>query len=267
MLVHASRDRILLDGGNEYNEDGDNEEEVFALEGMSDDEDEYAYDEAVGYDGEEGDEDMEEEKEESSNKYPTSKSKSKAKAKSKSTSKTSKDTVTSPQPDSEEETWGRSKGAYYSSNAAQLDSDDEEANELEEQEALRLQAKGRDAMGDDDFGLGGVVEGEVEPAEATYAAPWLSHASVLAENLHVGTTRRHPSRSSKLSLKTSSQVSVFSRKDPQEPSHPRGTGTTRLLTSRQKAELRRTSPTTRTKTTTNLATLGTSTTTVNQITC
>ncbi|KAF8840753.1 hypothetical protein BDN67DRAFT_1002761 [Paxillus ammoniavirescens] len=164
---HASRDRILLDGGNEYDEDGDNEEEVFALEGMSDDEDEYAYEEAVGYDGEEGDEDMEEKEEELPNKLSTSKAKAKSKAKSKPTSKTSKDTVTSPQPDSEEETWGRSKGAYYSSNAAQLDSDDEEANELEEQEALRLQAKGRDAMGDDDFGLGGVVEGEVEPAEAT----------------------------------------------------------------------------------------------------
>ncbi|KAF9220972.1 hypothetical protein BS17DRAFT_882135 [Gyrodon lividus] len=153
---HASRDRILLDGGNEYDDDGDDEEEVLALEGMSDDED------VVGY--YDGDDDMEEEEEEPPNKTSTSKSKSKS-SKSKSTSKKPKDT--SPQPDSEEEeTWGRSKGAYYSSNAAQLDSDDEEANELEEQEALRLQAKARDAMGDDDFGLGEAMEGEVEPDEA-----------------------------------------------------------------------------------------------------
>ncbi|KIK91891.1 hypothetical protein PAXRUDRAFT_830462 [Paxillus rubicundulus Ve08.2h10] len=168
---HASRDRILLDGGNEYDEDGDGEEEVFALQGMSDDEDEYVYvyEEAVGYDGKEGVEDTgeEEEEEEPQNKHSTSKHKAESKSKSKPTFKTSKDTVTSPQPDSEEETWGRSKGAYYSSNAAELDSDDEEANELEEQEALRLQAKARDDMGDDDFGLGGVVEGEVEPADAT----------------------------------------------------------------------------------------------------
>ncbi|KAF9242577.1 Sas10 C-terminal domain-containing protein [Melanogaster broomeanus] len=158
---HASRDKILLDVGNEYGDDDEDEDEVFALQGMSDDEDEAEDEDAVGYHDEEG-EDIEED---ASNKKSTSRSKPKS-SKSKSDSKKSKDT--SPQPDSEEEeTWGRSKGAYYSSNAAQLDSDDEEANELEEQEALRLQAKARDALRDDDFGLGDVMQGEVEPADAS----------------------------------------------------------------------------------------------------
>ena len=62
----------------------------------------------------------------------------------------------------EEEGWGTKKSAYYASNAEQLESDDEEANELEEQEAKRLQSKARDAMADDDFGLGDVVEGAPE---------------------------------------------------------------------------------------------------------
>jgi len=35
----------------------------------------------------------------------------------------------------------------------ELDSDDEEGNELEEQEARRLQAKAREALTEEDFGL------------------------------------------------------------------------------------------------------------------
>lgn len=60
--------------------------------------------------------------------------------------------------ESEEETWGRGKGAYYASNAEQLESDDEEGNELEEQEAKRLQAKAREGMSDKDFGLDDLLE-------------------------------------------------------------------------------------------------------------
>ena len=69
--------------------------------------------------------------------------------------------VPSPPPpeEEEEESWGAKKSAYYASNAREIESDDEEANELEEQEAKRLQAKMRDAMADDDFGLEDVVEG------------------------------------------------------------------------------------------------------------
>lgn len=62
------------------------------------------------------------------------------------------------------ETWGRNKSAYYSSNAADVESDDEEANELEEQEAKRLQAKAREVMVEDDFGLHDLAE--VEPGKA-----------------------------------------------------------------------------------------------------
>jgi len=55
--------------------------------------------------------------------------------------------------ESEEESWGRKASAYYSSNAAQIESDDDEALELEENEAIRLQAKALDGMDDNDFGL------------------------------------------------------------------------------------------------------------------
>jgi U3 small nucleolar RNA-associated protein 3 len=65
----------------------------------------------------------------------------------------------------EEESWGRKKSAYYSSNAAELDSEDEEANELEEQEARRIQTKARDAMQDDDFGLADIDQGDTEDTE------------------------------------------------------------------------------------------------------
>lgn len=52
-----------------------------------------------------------------------------------------------------EESWGRKKSIYYSTNAAQIDSDDEEAQKLEEAEVLRLQAQARDALDEADFGL------------------------------------------------------------------------------------------------------------------
>jgi len=52
-----------------------------------------------------------------------------------------------------EESWGRKKSVYYSTNAAQIDSDDEEAQKLEEAEVLRLQGQARDALDEADFGL------------------------------------------------------------------------------------------------------------------
>jgi len=52
-----------------------------------------------------------------------------------------------------EESWGQKKSVYYSTNAAQIDSDDEEAWKLEEAEVLRLQAQARDALDEADFGL------------------------------------------------------------------------------------------------------------------
>lgn len=59
---------------------------------------------------------------------------------------------------SEDEDWGTSRAAYYSSNAAQLESDDEEGQELEEKEAIKLQLKSRQAMSDDDFGLNDPID-------------------------------------------------------------------------------------------------------------
>jgi U3 small nucleolar RNA-associated protein 3 len=146
---HASRDKILLEGEQEYEDDMD-EDEVFALKGIP------------ASDSEEEDEDMQEEDEgeemdiedaPSTSKKSTSKKKSKKKAEE------------SEQSESEEETWGKGKSAYYASNEAQLESDDEEALALEEQEAKRLQAKAREDMVDADFGLEDILEVETREDE------------------------------------------------------------------------------------------------------
>ncbi|RDB18037.1 Uncharacterized protein C3B8.09 [Hypsizygus marmoreus] len=139
-LFHASRDKVLLEGDVYQDEEGD-DDEVFALKGLEEDEDLEDEDEDMG--DEDGVEEIEEKKV-STSKVKSSKSKKKKKAAESSEEEES---------ESEEETWGRGKSAYYSSNAAQLESDDEEGNELEEQEAKRLQSKMREEMGDDDFGL------------------------------------------------------------------------------------------------------------------
>ena len=64
------------------------------------------------------------------------------------------------------ESWGQGKAAYYSSNADQLDSDDEEGHELEEQEASRLQMKNRQEFQNEDFGLNDELEFEKRPEVA-----------------------------------------------------------------------------------------------------
>lgn len=137
--VQASRDKILLDG-HTYDDDGD-EDEVFALKGLesdgNDDEDE---------DDEEGEENYGEDDLAPTSALPKARKRENKKKKGKQES--SEDEV-----EDEEETWGSGKAAYYSSNATQLDSDDEEGYELEEQEARRLQKKALEGMNDDDFGL------------------------------------------------------------------------------------------------------------------
>ncbi|KDQ62579.1 hypothetical protein JAAARDRAFT_66272 [Jaapia argillacea MUCL 33604] len=145
---HASRDRILLEGADDDGDGDDNEEEVFALKGLAEsesDEDEDGVEDYVQEDEEEG-----EVVGKVSSKKPT---KSKRK---KGGDLSSSDE--SEESEEEEESWGRNKSAYYSSNAVELESDDEEANEMEEQEARRLQTKARDVMGEDDFGLADTVE-------------------------------------------------------------------------------------------------------------
>ena len=138
-VVHASKDKILLDGNqNGYVDDVD-DVEVFALKGIDEEDEE-----------DEEDEDFyryEDDEAEIETEVPTTKKKFKYSKKPKGK------TAESPEEEEEEEGWGRGRAAYYSSNADQLESDDEEGNELEEQEAKRLQAAMRKEMTDDDFGL------------------------------------------------------------------------------------------------------------------
>ncbi|EGN92133.1 hypothetical protein SERLA73DRAFT_173106 [Serpula lacrymans var. lacrymans S7.3] len=152
---HASRDKILLEGDEVYDDEDDDEDEVFALKGLSDEEEEDE-EPSEGDDDEDVDVDVGTTE---GKKSKSSKSKSKTKSKKKHASSSSESE------EEEEETWGRSKAAYYSSNAAELESDDDEANELEEQEARRLQTKARDVILEEDFGFGEVVAGDEHTEE------------------------------------------------------------------------------------------------------
>ncbi|KAF9036953.1 hypothetical protein BDZ89DRAFT_1061643 [Hymenopellis radicata] len=133
---HSTRDKILLDGNNDDDDDGD-EEEVFSLNGISDDDEDEEHDYA----------------DEPAPSKASMKKSNKGKGKGKD-----KDNSESDSASEEEESWGQSRAAYYSSNAANLESDDEEGHELEEQEAKRLQAKARQDMTDDDFGFNDPID-------------------------------------------------------------------------------------------------------------
>ncbi|KAI9463799.1 hypothetical protein F5148DRAFT_1276468 [Russula earlei] len=140
---HASRDRILLEGEEAGADDEGDEDEVFALKGIPSSESDE-------------DEDVRDEEDYGENQpRPTVRASKESKAKTKPLH----ETIDEEEEESEEEeSWGRKKSAYYSSNAAEIDSEDEEANELEEEEAKRIQAKARDALLDDDFGLADIIE-------------------------------------------------------------------------------------------------------------
>ncbi|KAI0250963.1 Sas10 C-terminal domain-containing protein [Lactifluus subvellereus] len=158
---HASKDRILLEGEEVGADDDGDVDEVFALESLpSSDSDENEED--VHQEGVEDEEDPPQPKVRASRT-------GKAKAKPPQESDDDDDEMES----EEEESWGHKKSAYYSSNAAELDSEDEEANELEEQEAKRIQAKARDAMLDDDFGLADIDQGDAENTEDPLLEPAL----------------------------------------------------------------------------------------------
>ncbi|KAH8104786.1 Sas10 C-terminal domain-containing protein [Cristinia sonorae] len=147
---HNSKDKILLEGEEQVS-DEDEEEEVFALKGMpedSSDEDE----EGEEYEGEGGDYD-----EEMGDAEPVPGPSKTKKTKGKK-GKQSSPASDASESESEEEGWGKKKSDYYASNATQIDSEDEEANELEEQEAKRLQAKAREVLTEDDFGLVDITE-------------------------------------------------------------------------------------------------------------
>ncbi|KAG5732711.1 hypothetical protein E4T56_gene16691 [Termitomyces sp. T112] len=144
-LFHDSRDKVLLEGDNEWQrDDDDDEDEVFALKGMVDEDDD-----------EDVDMEYEEEAEDAEAVTETKMGREGKKKKKKKGSSSEEDSET------EEESWGKSKAVWYSSNAAQLESDDEEGNELEEQEAKRIQSKMQEEMQDGDFGLEDTVDTEV----------------------------------------------------------------------------------------------------------
>ncbi|KAJ3731009.1 Sas10 C-terminal domain-containing protein [Lentinula guzmanii] len=150
---HASRDQILLDDEGE-DDDGDiDDDEVFALQ-MDEEEDE---------EEEEEEESDAEDNDFQSGQVASQATKSKQKVSVKGKENRKKDTEESSEDDEEEEeeSWGKGKAAYYSSNAAQIESDDEEALQLEEQEAKRLQTKARDDMNEEDFGLEDSIEAKV----------------------------------------------------------------------------------------------------------
>ncbi|TDL23129.1 hypothetical protein BD410DRAFT_787429 [Rickenella mellea] len=136
---HASRDKILLEGEQDPHSDDADEDEVFALEGLPSSEDD---------DIEAGDEDEGDGESRHVTEAPRKKKKATTIA-----SKPQPPATSGGESDEEEEGWGGKKSAYYSSNAAIIESDDDEANEMEEQEARRLQAKLRESMMENDFGL------------------------------------------------------------------------------------------------------------------
>jgi U3 small nucleolar RNA-associated protein 3 len=136
--VEASRDQILLEGDEQGASDDGDEDEVFALQGLAPSSDA-------------SDEDADASEEDSAAPPPTAKP-SKAQKKKKPAPPASSASENEDE-EEEEEGWGRKKAAYYASNADLIASDDDEANELEEAEARRLQLKARSALRDEDFGL------------------------------------------------------------------------------------------------------------------
>ena len=162
-VVHASRDKILLEGDDDGGSDDGDEDEVFALKGMPDDGSSSDEDENEG--PEYGSDDDIDHVHYAAAESAKKEKKKQGKAKGKKGKQDESGSEDEDDESEEEEGWGTKKSAYYASNAEQLESDDEEANELEEQEAKRLQTKARDAMADDDFGLGDVVEGAPEDVD------------------------------------------------------------------------------------------------------
>lgn len=172
-IVFAGRDKILLDGtdagGSRDLDDYDNEEEVFALKGLADDDesdDQGDYDEDEDADGSE---------EEIQPIQPKGKKSKKAKALPTPAEDPSDNS------ESEEERWGKNKSAYYSSAAKDaVDSDDEETRAMEEAEARRLQAKARELVNEDDFGFDD-LDVVADKSETLYVPLFIFFAGWLTE--------------------------------------------------------------------------------------
>ena len=103
------------------------------------------------------------------------------------------------------------QASVSSSGSSSSSSDDEEAHELEEQEARRLQTKARDAMADDDFGLGDVEEGSPDDADGC-VLPFLVAYGVVDDVCGLGWWRSLQSRSFSSCLRTNSRCCGILRK-------------------------------------------------------
>lgn len=155
--VHAARDKILLeqDAYHGYSDDGD-DDEVFALKGIPDGSESVEENEDFG--------DLDQDKDWAKKEEPASTTKKAGKRKkSKKVDEESKPWYDEENQEEAEESWGHGKAAYYSSNADQLDSDDEEGHEQEEQEGIRLQAISRQDLQDEDFGLNDELNSQKRP--------------------------------------------------------------------------------------------------------
>ncbi|GJJ13336.1 hypothetical protein Clacol_007588 [Clathrus columnatus] len=154
---HQTRDRILLEGNTHDEEElwEDGEEEVFGLGLDTNSEGDSVTDEDEG-------EEIHRETNLSAAKK-TKKGKISKRAPSSSSSSGS---------ESEEETWGRKKSAYYASNADALnqkqgDEDEEEINEMEEQEARKIQTRMKNLLFEEDYGLADVHDRPIGFSEET----------------------------------------------------------------------------------------------------
>jgi len=137
--VNAKRDRVLETGTADLSTD--DEEEVFALDGVGSDSDS-----DLGADDQAADDDADDDAT-----VPSKTDKKPKSKKSKKEGKKSKKSKTDEDEDEEDESWGSKKSAYYAEDVP--DEDDEEAEELHAAEARRVQMKARAALTEDDFGM------------------------------------------------------------------------------------------------------------------
>ncbi|KZS93198.1 hypothetical protein SISNIDRAFT_486114 [Sistotremastrum niveocremeum HHB9708] len=144
---HSNRDKVLFENSID-NEDDDEDDEVFALPGL---------------DGEAGMDDEDEDDSGLDNSRAEEEDNASKRAKSRSAKSKSKQRSLSP-PSEDEEGWGSKKSAYYSTNAGEIDSEDDETNELYEKETKRLQMKQRKSLSEEDFTLDALVDQIPEPA-------------------------------------------------------------------------------------------------------
>ncbi|KAG8910952.1 hypothetical protein FRC00_007267, partial [Tulasnella sp. 408] len=177
---HVDRDRILLEGDDEWDDDGlGDQNEVFGLKGLASSDD----------DEEEGESNSgEEHEEDEAGTKATSSSKSRAEPSRKAPPK-GKD-------ESEEEEdggWGRKQSAYYVNGEGDVsEEDEEELEKMEEEEARRLQRKAREQIAEEDYGLDFArnldveveeldVLKEVDPSPSTSTVPAKSKMVLLKE--------------------------------------------------------------------------------------